>query len=146
MHRTDKYSQNSSIIQASLAKWLSVRLRTKWLRGRISLLSIELRCRDSNEMCVTIFKISRPYFKNDQMRCRIISFCTRTHLLLDTVRDNSFCLKCFCFQHPTETVLTIRSSSWNAFHRMDLLFITYRKVPPKKHFLPPWYARARIRQ
>ena len=56
MHRTDKYSQNSSIIQASLAKWLSVRLRTKWLWGRISLLSIELRCRDSNEMCVTIFK------------------------------------------------------------------------------------------
>ena len=146
MHRTDKYSQNSSIIQASLAKWLSVRLRTKWLRGRISLLSIELRCRDSNEMCVTIFKISRQNFKNDQMRCRIISFCTRTHLLLDTVRDNSFCLKCFCFQYPTETVLTIRSSSWNAFHRMDLLFITYTKVPPKKHFLPPWYARARIRQ
>ena len=32
MHRTDKYSQHSSIIKkASLAKWWSVRLRTKWL-------------------------------------------------------------------------------------------------------------------
>ena len=31
MLRPDKYSQHSSIIQATLAKWLSVRLWTKWL-------------------------------------------------------------------------------------------------------------------
>ena len=31
IHRTDRYLQYSSIIQASLAKWLSVRLRIKWL-------------------------------------------------------------------------------------------------------------------
>ena len=31
MHRPDKCSQHSSIIQVTLAKWLSVRLWTKWL-------------------------------------------------------------------------------------------------------------------
>ena len=40
MHRTDKYSQDSSI---SLAKWLSVCLRTKWLWVRITLLSLKLQ-------------------------------------------------------------------------------------------------------
>ena len=39
MHRTNKYSQHSPIIFASLAKWLSVRLGTKWLWVRIALLS-----------------------------------------------------------------------------------------------------------
>ena len=43
MHRTDKYSQLSSIIQASLAKWLSVRLRTKWLWVRIPLQSLKTK-------------------------------------------------------------------------------------------------------
>ena len=40
MHRTDKYSQLSSIIKTSLAKWLSVRLRTKWLWIRVPLQSL----------------------------------------------------------------------------------------------------------
>ena len=135
MHRTDKYSQNSSIIQASLAKWLSVRLRTKWLWGRISLLSIELRCRDSNEMCVTILNIPTIFQKRPN-EMQNIEFLYAQSLTLNTVRDSSFCLKCFCFQYPTETVHTIRSSSWNAFHRMDLLFITYRKFPPKNISYP----------
>ena len=39
MQRTDKYSQRSSIILVNLAKWFRVRLRTKWLRLRIPLLS-----------------------------------------------------------------------------------------------------------
>ena len=43
MHRTDKYSQRSSIVgkKPSLPKWLSVRLRTKWLWVRIPLLSLK---------------------------------------------------------------------------------------------------------
>ena len=45
MHRTDKYSQRSSKLNhlASLAKWLSVRLRTKWLWVRITLLSLKIQ-------------------------------------------------------------------------------------------------------
>ena len=38
MYGTDKYSQQLNHL-ASLAKWLSVRLRTKWLWVRIPLLS-----------------------------------------------------------------------------------------------------------
>ena len=30
MHRTDKYSEHSSVICPSLAKWLSICVRTKW--------------------------------------------------------------------------------------------------------------------
>ena len=41
MHHTDKYSQHSSIICASLTKWLSVCLRTKWLWVRIPLQSFK---------------------------------------------------------------------------------------------------------
>ena len=41
MHCTDKYSQHSDR-QASLAKWLSVRLRTEWLWVRTPLLSHKL--------------------------------------------------------------------------------------------------------
>ena len=49
MHRTEKYSQHSSIIKASLAKLLSVCLRTKWLWVRIPLQSstMELFLRNS---------------------------------------------------------------------------------------------------
>ena len=43
MHRTNKYSQHSSIIVASLAKWLSVCLWTKWLWVQITLLSLKLQ-------------------------------------------------------------------------------------------------------
>ena len=39
IHRTGKYSQDSLNHLASLAKWLSVRLRTKWLWVRIPLQS-----------------------------------------------------------------------------------------------------------
>ena len=42
MHRTDKYSQHSSIIN-HLDKWLMVRLRTKWLSVRVSLQSLRLQ-------------------------------------------------------------------------------------------------------
>ena len=35
IHLTGKYSQHRSIIEASLAKWFSVRLGTKWLWFRI---------------------------------------------------------------------------------------------------------------
>ena len=43
MHRTDKYSKRSSIVskKPSLPKWLSVRLRTKWLWVRIPLQSLK---------------------------------------------------------------------------------------------------------
>ena len=39
MHRTDKYSQNL----ASLGKWLSVRLRTKWLWVPVPLHSLKVQ-------------------------------------------------------------------------------------------------------
>ena len=42
MHSTDKYSQHSSSHLVSLAKWLSVRLRTKWLWVGIPLESLKL--------------------------------------------------------------------------------------------------------
>ena len=42
MHRTNKYSQHSSIIVASLAKWLSVCLWFKWLWVQIQLQSYML--------------------------------------------------------------------------------------------------------
>ena len=43
MHHTDKYSEHGSIIRASLAKWLSVRLRTKWFWVRVQLQSLYLQ-------------------------------------------------------------------------------------------------------
>ena len=52
MHRTEKYLQHSSIIKASLAKLLSVCLRTKWLWVRIPLQSstMELFLRNSRQL------------------------------------------------------------------------------------------------
>ena len=41
MHRTDRYSQHSSIIKASLVKWLSVCLQTRWLWVRFPLQSLK---------------------------------------------------------------------------------------------------------
>ena len=48
MHQADKYSQHGSIIKktrtsTSLAKWLSVRLQTSWLRVQVRLLSLKLQ-------------------------------------------------------------------------------------------------------
>ena len=44
MHRTDKYSEHSSINHlASLAKWLSDRLRTKWFWVQVQLQSLKLQ-------------------------------------------------------------------------------------------------------
>ena len=57
MHRTDKYSEHSSIM-ASLAKWLSVCLRTKWfwvrvqLQSFISVLHFSNRAQFLNTTCV----------------------------------------------------------------------------------------------
>ena len=42
MYRADKYSKHSSIM-ISLAEWLSVRLRTKWLWVQVPLLSLKLQ-------------------------------------------------------------------------------------------------------
>ena len=41
MHRTDKYSEQSSIILASLAKWLSDCLQTKWFWVQVQLQSLK---------------------------------------------------------------------------------------------------------
>ena len=59
MHRTDKYSRRSSIIQkylASLAKWLSVRLRTMWSQVRVPLLS-------QTKVSIPVFSAKKLFLK-----------------------------------------------------------------------------------
>ena len=61
MHRTDKYSEHNSIVTASLAKWLSVRLRTKWFSVRVQLQSLELTiyailCRNVNILALWFYQ------------------------------------------------------------------------------------------